>query len=155
MLALLQTIQNGLRHPAAYRQQITVRSCCVPNWSRGILLLVSQMTAIRERSRLKQKREAQQGTLAPMVLKTLDVLGPQISGELLSLNWGTQYPLLLRVEQEGTIASEWSPSENNRRACFYRLKRAGHKLLKAEKPDREQTAAIMARFFEVKAQDLA
>ena len=60
-----------------------------------------------------------------------------------------------RLEQEGAIASEWGPSENNRRARFYRLTRAGHKLLEAEKRDWEQTAAIIARFFEVKAQDLA
>ena len=70
------------------------------------------------------------------------------------VNQGTLYPVLLRLEQEGAIASEWGPSENNRRARFYRLTRAGHKLLQAEKRDWEQTAAIIARFFEVKAQDL-
>ena len=105
------------------------------------------------------------GSLALMVLRTLDTLGPQhgwgiarrieqISGDLLSLNQGTLYPVLLRLEQEGAIASEWGPSENNRRARFYRLTRAGHKLLEAEKRDWEQTASIIARFFEVKAQDL-
>jgi PadR family transcriptional regulator, regulatory protein PadR len=115
---------------------------------------------------VKQKRDVQQGTLALMVLKTLDVLGPlhgygiaqrikQISGELLSVNQGTLYPVLLRLEQEGAVASEWASSENNRRARFYRLTGAGHKLLKAEKLDWEQTAAIIARFFEVKAEDLA
>lgn len=114
---------------------------------------------------MKQKMDVQQGTLALMVLKTLDVLGPlhgygiarrieQISGELLSVNQGTLYPVLLRLEQEDAIASEWSASENNRRARFYKLTRAGHKLLAAEKRDWEQTAAIIARFFEVKAQDL-
>jgi len=118
------------------------------------------------RSRMKQKKDVQQGTLALMVLKTLDVLGPlhgygvarrieQISGDMLSLNQGTLYPVLLRLEQEGAIASEWGPSESNRRARFYRLTRAGHKLLEAEKRDWEQTAAIIARFFEVKAGDLA
>jgi len=107
-----------------------------------------------------------QGTLALMVLKTLDVLGPQhgygiarrieqISGDLLSVNQGTLYPVLLRLEQEGAVASDWAPSENNRRARFYRLTRAGHKLLATETRDWEQTAAIIARFFEVKAQDLA
>lgn len=117
-------------------------------------------------SRMKLKKDVQQGTLALMVLKTLDVLGPlhgygiarrveQISGELLSVNQGTLYPLLLRLEQEGAISSEWGPSENNRRARFYRLTRAGHKLLEAEKRDWEQTAAIIARFLDVKAQDLA
>jgi transcriptional regulator len=119
-----------------------------------------------ERSRMKQKKDVQQGTLALMVLKTLDVLGPlhgygiarrieQISGELLSVNQGTLYPVLLRLEQEGAVASGWGQSENNRRARFYRLTRAGLKLLETEKRDWEQTAAIIARFFEVKAQDLA
>lgn len=115
--------------------------------------------------RMKQKKDVQQGTLALMVLKTLDVLGPlhgyavarrieQISGDLLSVNQGTLYPVLLRLEQEGAIASDWATSENNRRARFYRLTRAGHKLLEAEKRDWEQTASIIARFFEVKAGDL-
>jgi PadR family transcriptional regulator, regulatory protein PadR len=66
-----------------------------------------------------------------------------------------RFPVLLRLEQEGAIASEWGPSENNRRARFYRLTRVGAKLLEAEKRDCEQTAAIIARFFEVKAEDLA
>ena len=114
---------------------------------------------------MKQKKDVPQGTLALMVLKTLDVLGPlhgygisrrieQISGDLLSVNQGTLYPVLLRLEQEGAVASEWGSSENNRRARFYGLTRAGHRLLEAEKRDWEQTAAIIARFFTVKAQDL-
>lgn len=114
---------------------------------------------------MKQKRDVQQGTLALMVLKTLDVLGPlhgyglarrieQISGDLLSVNQGTAYPVLLRLEQEGAIASEWGPSENNRRARFYRLTPAGRKLLKSEKKDWEESAAIVARFFDIKAEDL-
>ena len=81
---------------------------------------------------MKQKPDVLQGTLALMVLKTLDVLGPQhgwgiarrieqISGDLLAVNQGTLYPLLLRLENEGSIASEWGASENNRRARFYRL----------------------------------
>ena len=116
--------------------------------------------------RVKQKKDVQQGTLALMVLKTLDVMGPlhgygvarrieQISGDLLSVNQGTLYPVLLRLEQEGAVASDWASSENNRRARFYRLTRAGHKLLAAEKRDWEQTAAIIARFFDVNAEDLA
>jgi PadR family transcriptional regulator, regulatory protein PadR len=82
---------------------------------------------------MKQKKDVQQGTLALMVMKTLHMLGPQhgygiarrigqISGDLLSVNQGTLYPLLLRLEQEGTIASEWGPSENNRRARFFEVK---------------------------------
>jgi PadR family transcriptional regulator, regulatory protein PadR len=115
---------------------------------------------------MKPRKDVQQGTLALMVLKTLDVLGSlhgygiarrieQISGDLFFVNQGTLYPVLLRLEQEGAIASEWGPSENNRRARFYRLTRAGHKLLQAEKRDWDQTAAVIARFFEVKAEDLA
>jgi PadR family transcriptional regulator PadR len=114
---------------------------------------------------MKQKKDVQQGTLALMVLKTLDVLGPlhgygiarrieQISGTLLSVNQGTLYPLVLRLEQEGAIASDWGASENNRRARFYRLTRAGRKLLEAEKREWEETTAIIAHFFEVKAEDL-
>lgn len=75
----------------------------------------------------------------------------QISGDLLSGNQGTLCPVLLRLEQEGAIASDWGPSQNNRRARFYRLRRAGRTLLKAEKRGWEQTAAIIARFFDVKA----
>jgi len=115
---------------------------------------------------MKQKKDVQQGTLALMLLKTLELLGPlhgygiarrieQISGGLLSVNQGTLYPVLLRLENEGAISSDWGPSENNRRARFYRLTPAGQKLLNAEKRDWEQTAAIIARFFEVKAEDLA
>jgi PadR family transcriptional regulator PadR len=113
-----------------------------------------------------KKSDVLQGTLALMVLKTLDVLGPlhgygiarrieQISGDLLAVNQGTLYPVLLKLEQEGAVASEWGASENNRRARFYRLTRAGHKQLRAETQGWEQTAAIIARFFEVKAEDLS
>ena len=112
-----------------------------------------------------KETDVRQGTLALMVLKTLDVLGPlhgygiarrieQISGDLLTVNQGTLYSVLLRLEQEGSIASEWGSSENNRRARFYRLTRNGRKQLQAETQTWEQTAAIIARFFAVKAQDL-
>lgn len=114
---------------------------------------------------MKQKKDVQQGTLSLMVLKTLEMLGPmhgygiarrieRISGDLLSVNQGTLHPVLLRLEREGAIESEWGPSENNRRARFYRLTRAGQELLAAEKRDWEQTTAIIARFFEGKAEDL-
>ena len=111
---------------------------------------------------MKQKTDVLQGTLALMVLKTLDVLGPlhgygiaQISGDLLAVNQGTLYPVLLKLEQEGSIASEWGASENNRRARFYRLTRDGRKQLQTETEDWEQTAAIIARFFDAKAEDLS
>jgi transcriptional regulator len=115
---------------------------------------------------MKPKADVQQGTLALMILKTLDVLGPlhgygiarrieQISENLLAVNQGTLYPVLLRLEQEGAIASEWGASENNRRARFYRLTRSGRELLKAETRDWEQTAAIIGRFFQAKAEDFS
>ena len=114
---------------------------------------------------MKEKTDVLQGTLALMVLKTLDVLGPlhgygiarrieQISGDLLTVNQGTLYPVLLRLEQEGSIASDWGASENNRKARFYRLTRSGRKQLQAEAEGWEQTAAIIARFFAVKSEDL-
>jgi len=114
---------------------------------------------------MKNKTEVHQGTLALMVLKTLDVLGPlhgyaiarrieQISGDLLAVNQGTLYPVLLKLEQEGSIASEWGASENNRKARFYRLTRAGRKQLRVETRDWEQTTAIIERFFAVRAEDL-
>jgi PadR family transcriptional regulator PadR len=115
---------------------------------------------------MKQKTEVLQGTLALMVLKTLDLLGPlhgygvarrieRISGDLLAVNQGTLYPVLLKLEQEGAITSEWGASENNRKARFYRLTRSGRKQLRAETNDWEQTTAIIGRFFDAEAEDFA
>lgn len=112
------------------------------------------------------KADIPQGTLALMVLKTLDLLGPlhgfgiarrieQISGDLLAVNQGTLYPLLLKLEHEGSIASDWGASENNRRARFYRLTKGGRRQLLTETGEWERTAAIVARFVNVKAEDLA
>jgi transcriptional regulator len=114
---------------------------------------------------MKENPDVLQGTLALMVLKTLDVLGPQhgygiarrieqISGDILALNQGTLYPLLLKLEHEGSIVSQWGASENNRRARFYRLTVTGRKQLQTETHDWNQTATIIARFFELKAEDL-
>jgi PadR family transcriptional regulator PadR len=111
------------------------------------------------------KKDVQQGTVALMVLKTLDVLGTlhgygiarrieQISGDLLAVNQGTLYPVLLKLEQEAAISSEWGTSENNRKARFYRLTKAGRKQLQTETKEWEQTTALIERFFEVKAEDL-
>ena len=104
-----------------------------------------------------EKADVWQGTLALMVLKTLEALGPlhgygiarrieQTSGDVLSLNYGTLYPALLKLEQEGSIAAEWGVSENNRRAKFYRLTKAGRKQLEKETQNWGQTTAIVARF---------
>ena len=103
------------------------------------------------------KSEIWQGTLALMILKTLDGLGPlhgygvarrieQISGDRLSLNYGTLYPALLKLEQEGWIVSEWGISDNNRKAKYYKLTRAGRKQLAREEQEWNQTTAIVARF---------
>jgi len=103
------------------------------------------------------KKDVWQGTLALMVLKTLQTMGPlhgygiarrieQISGHMLSLNYGTLYPALLKLEQEGSITSEWGASENNRKAKFYRLTRAGRKQLEQETREWEATTSILARF---------
>jgi PadR family transcriptional regulator, regulatory protein PadR len=110
---------------------------------------------------MKDKNEVWQGTLAIMVLKTLDAMGPQhgygvarridqISDHALSVNHGTLYPVLLKLEQEGAIASEWGVSENNRKAKFYRLTKAGRKALASEGRQWRQTTDIMARFFALK-----
>jgi PadR family transcriptional regulator PadR len=103
------------------------------------------------------KNDVWQGTLALMILKTLEALGPlhgygiarrieQTSGNRLAVNYGTIYPALLKLEQENYIQSEWGQSDNNRRAKFYKLTRAGHKQLRQEARDWEQTTAILARF---------
>jgi PadR family transcriptional regulator, regulatory protein PadR len=104
-----------------------------------------------------EKTEIRQGTLTLMVLKCLETLGAQhgygiarrieqISGGRLALNYGTLYPALLKLEQEGFIAAEWGTSENNRKAKFYRLTRAGRGLLKKEEREWEETASIISRF---------
>jgi PadR family transcriptional regulator PadR len=113
-----------------------------------------------------EKTDVWQGTLALMILKTLETLGPlhgygvarrieQTSGHLLSLNYGTLYPALLKLEQEGAIASEWGASENNRKAKFYKLTRTGRKQLAKETQNWEQTTAILARFLAAPAEDRA
>jgi len=106
---------------------------------------------------MSDKTDVWQGTLALMVLKTLEAMGPQhgygiarrieqTSGGRLALNYGTLYPQLVKLEQEGFIASEWGQSANNRRAKFYRLTRAGRGQVARETRDWEQTTAIMSRF---------
>jgi PadR family transcriptional regulator PadR len=103
------------------------------------------------------KANVWQGTLALMVLKTIEAMGPlhgygiarrieQTSGGLLTLNYGTLYPALLKLEQEGAIASEWGPSENNRKAKFYKLTRAGRRQLEREAKNWNQTTEILSRF---------
>ena len=106
-----------------------------------------------------KKSDVRQGTLALMILKTLESMGPihgygiarrieQISGDRLLVNYGTLYPALVKLEQEGSIAADWGVSDNNRKARFYRLTRAGHAQLKREAREWDETASIIARFFQ-------
>jgi transcriptional regulator len=110
-----------------------------------------------------EKADVWQGTLALMVLKTLESLGPlhgygiarrieQTSGNKLVLNYGTLYPSLLKLEQEGYVVSEWGLSDNNRRAKFYRLTAAGRRQVAEETREWEQATQILARFLEPEAQ---
>ena len=106
---------------------------------------------------MAKKRDVQQGTLALMILKTLDVLGPlhgygvarrieETSRNRLTVNYGTLYPALLKLEQEGYVSAEWRQSENNRRAKFYSLTAAGRKQLARETHEWNQTADLIAAF---------
>jgi PadR family transcriptional regulator PadR len=112
---------------------------------------------------MADKNEVWLGTLSLIVLQTLATMGPQhgyglarlieqISGDRLSVNYGTLYPALLKLEQERAITSEWGVSDNNRRAKFYKLTRAGRKQLERETNDWQQATTIMARFLSPSAE---
>jgi PadR family transcriptional regulator, regulatory protein PadR len=114
---------------------------------------------------MADRTDVWQGTLALMVLKTLDSMGPQhgygiarrieqTSGDALAVRYGTLYPALLKLEQEGAITSEWGVSDNNRRAKFYSLTRAGRKQLEREAREWNRTTGIIERFFST-SEDLA
>ena len=105
---------------------------------------------------MQDKAEVWQGTLALMILKTLEAMGPQhgygiarrieqTSGNLLSLNYGTLYPALLKLEQEGAIRSEWGVSENNRKAKFYSITKSGLKQLAKETENWERISGVIGR----------
>jgi PadR family transcriptional regulator PadR len=105
----------------------------------------------------RDRSDVCQGTLALMVLKTLETMGPlhgygiarrieQTSGDRLIVNYGTLYPALLKLEQEGAIESDWGVSDNNRRAKFYRLTRTGRKQVERSTRAWEEATAILARF---------
>jgi len=107
---------------------------------------------------MAERADVWQGTLTLMVLKTLDTLGPlhgydiarrieQTSGDILMVRYGTLYPALMKLEQEGCIRAEWGVSESNRRAKYYRLTRAGKRQLEKEAREWGQTTAIIAKFF--------
>ena len=112
---------------------------------------------------MNDKADVWQGTLALMILKTLEAMGPlhgygiarrieQTSGDRLAINYGTVYPALLKLEQEGYIESEWGVSDNNRKAKFYKLTRAGRKQLERETRDWRQTQEILAKFLGAREQ---
>ena len=101
--------------------------------------------------------DIRQGTLTLLILKTLEAMGPlhgygiarrieQTSGDALTLNYGTLYPALLKLEQEGYVASEWGTSENNRKAKYYSLTRAGRKQVTRAAEEWERVTAIVGRF---------
>jgi PadR family transcriptional regulator, regulatory protein PadR len=107
---------------------------------------------------MTEKTDVWQGTLALMVLKTLETLGPlhgygiarrieQTSGDSLAVRYGTLYPALMKLEQEGHISTAWGVSDNNRRAKYYTLTREGRKRLAREAKDWDRTTAIISRFF--------
>ena len=106
---------------------------------------------------MKEKADVWQGTLALMILKTLETIGPlhgygiarrieQTSEHHLVLNYGTVYPALVKLEQEGFIESEWGTSDNNRKAKYYKLTRAGRKQVERETKEWARTTEIVARF---------
>ena len=106
---------------------------------------------------MPKKLDVQQGTLALMILRTLEVLGPlhgygvarrieETSRNQLTLNYGTLYPALVKLEQEGFVIADWRQSENNRRAKYYSLTPAGHKQLERETREWHQTADLIAAF---------
>lgn len=106
---------------------------------------------------MPEKKDIRQGTLALMILKTLETMGPlhaygvarrieQISSDTLEVQYGTIYPQLLKLEQEGHVASEWTSSENNRRAKYYQLTRSGRAQLEKEASEWQQTTKVVAKF---------
>jgi PadR family transcriptional regulator, regulatory protein PadR len=112
-------------------------------------------------SSTSSRKDVWQGTLALMVLRALDVLGPQhgygiarrieqISGDLLAVNHGTLYPVLAKLEQEGAIATQWGASDNNRRAKFYRITNTGRRQLESARRHWQRTTDIIDKFFELK-----
>jgi PadR family transcriptional regulator, regulatory protein PadR len=146
---------GGLVNTAAFAEGVQVlllsHRCC------AILIWESNRTTMAE------KAEVWQGTLALMVLKCLEALGSQhgygiarrieqTSENVLSINHGTLYPVLLKLEQEGSIASEWGLSDNNRKAKFYRITKTGRKQLETETRHWQQTTDIIARFFALRGE---
>ena len=111
---------------------------------------------------MPHKQDVQPGTLALMILRTVEVLGPlhgygiarrieETSKQKIQLNYGTLYPALLKLEQEGFIKAAWGQSENNRKAKFYAITKAGRRQVKAERQEWERLAAVMGRILAAEA----
>src|SRR5271155_1036360 len=126
----------------------------MPRTAHGSFICVTDGLSTIRRT-MANKQDVWQGTLALMILTTLGTLGPQhgygiarrieqTSGNLLLVNYGTLYPALLKLEQEGYIASQWGVSDKNRKAKYYELTRAGRKQVEKETQEWEQTTAILA-----------
>jgi PadR family transcriptional regulator PadR len=141
----------------ALRKRIVLQPGRLVSRQLPIAFQYDHMRSFLWQNNMADKTEVWQGTLALMVLNTLETLGPlhgygiarrieQISGDLLVLNYGTLYPALLKLEQEGSIVSEWGVSDNNRKAKFYKITRSGRRHLQRETRNWEQTTAIVARF---------
>jgi transcriptional regulator len=139
-----------------FRQQIVAQELQRLGWEENdFILLPNRRRVILYR--MSRKADVWQGTLALMVLKTLERTGSlhgygiarqieRTSADLLSVNYGTLYPALLKLEQEGFIASEWGVSDNNRKAKYYQLTRLGQKQIEKETQEWEQMSGILARF---------
>jgi PadR family transcriptional regulator PadR len=139
--------------PAMVSLKIKTCPYCIPIGS-GVLY---SLLVRHRRQQMGDKTDVWQGTLALMVLRTLETIGPQhgyglarrieqTSGDLLQLNYGTLYPALLKLEQEGYIRSRWGTSENNRKAKFYELTKAGQRQVRRAAAEWEQTTEILSRF---------
>src|SRR5437879_3346965 len=123
----------------------------------GLFIFATAGSSTTEWTGMRKKADVWQGTLALMILKTIETLGPQhgygiarrieqTSGHKLLVNYGTLYPALLKLEQEGYIKSSWGVSDNNRKAKFYQLTRTGKKQVEREAREWNETTAILARF---------
>ena len=114
---------------------------------------------------MADKMDVQQGTLSLMILRTLEVLGPlhgygvarrieETSQNRIALNYGTLYPALLKLEQEGFIKAEWGQSENNRRAKYYAITTSGRARLRRETRDWEAQTAAIARILRTRPEEV-
>src|SRR3569833_465316 len=155
LIHLVPTIPKKPGSKGVPLDQHTETSLPTPPYLRSVLRDPGSDTIVvleaHRTTRMADKLEVQQGTLALMILRTVEVLGPlhgygsarrieETSKNRLTLNYGTLYPALLKLEQEGFLKSEWGPSENNRRAQYYSLTAAGRKQLARATREWHQTA---------------